>query len=114
MLTAENTIHFGRYATKPLTNKMGTPAHMENGRNIRLRRGILKTLREKHNALWIDINQLIGDPEIFEFFGDIVREEIDGASMKIDRSNSPDAIKIEKRLNDETSVEYMKSNSGTW
>ena len=70
------------------------------------------TLREKRSDQWVDIEQIAGNPEIFEFCGDITREEIDGALMRIGRMNSPDALKIETKLNAETSVEYIKSNPG--
>ena len=91
---------------------MGPPGNMANERHIRLGRGILKTLREKNNDQWADIRQIIGDPQISDFFGDIAREEIDDALMRIGRMISPDALKIETQLNDETSVEYSKSTSG--
>ena len=101
-----------RYAAKPLTSKMGTPGYMANEGHIRLGLGVLKTLPENRNDQWIDIGQIIDDPQIFEFFSDIDRGEIDDALTHIELRNPPDAINIETKLNDETSVEYILANSG--
>ena len=100
------------YAAKPLTNKMGTPGHMTNERHIRLGRGIIKALQEKRKDQSVDTEQIVGDPRISEFPGDAAGEEIYDALMHIGRMNSPDSLKIETKLDDETSVEYTKSNSG--
>ena len=83
---------------------MGPPGHMTNERRKQLGRGIPKTLRQKHNDQWIDIEQIIYDPQIFEFAGVVAREEIDGATTHIDRKDPPDALKIVSKLNDETAV----------
>ena len=70
------------------------------------------TLREKHNDQRIDIKQIVGDPRIFEFPGHIARGEIDEAIMRIDCENPPHPLKIETELNEDTSVESTRSNSG--
>ena len=85
---------------------------MTNERHIRLGRGFLKTMREKHNDQWIDIKQTIEDPRISELFRDITREEIDDALMRVDRMNSPDLLKNETKLHDETFAEYTTPRSG--
>ena len=111
MLTAENTIHFGRYTTETLTNKMGTPGHMTNEWRRPLGRGILKILRGKQNDQWADIKQIIADPEIPAFFGDIARKEIDDATGHIGRKNTHDTIRLATKLNDATSVEHTRQTS---
>ena len=84
---------------------------MTNERHKQLGRCIPETLREKRNVQWVDIEQIIGDPQISELRGDIDREEIDDAATHNNRANAPDAIKIETKLNDGTSAEYIMANS---
>ena len=94
-----------------ITNIMGTPDHKTNERRIQLGRGILRTLRQKHNDQWSDIHQIINGPQISEFFGEIERGGIDTAETYISRKNVTDIPKIETKTNEETAVEYSKSNA---
>ena len=90
---------------------MGAPGHTTNERCKQLGRCILKTIRERRNDQRVDIEQIIDDPQIFEFFGDAARAAIDISMTHIARKHTPDSPKIETKLNDEKSVEYIESNS---
>ena len=93
---------------------METPGYETNGWNMRLGRCIIRKQREKRDDQWVDIEKIIGDPQISECPGHIARGEIDEAIMHISRKNPPHALKIDTRLNEDTSGESTKSNSGNW
>ena len=57
----------------PSQNKMETPAYKTTQSHVRLGRRIPKTLRDTRKNQWVDINQIVGGPEIYEFLGDIAR-----------------------------------------
>ena len=59
--------------------KMGTPDYETTHRKVRLGRCLLKTLRWKREDQWVDIGQIIGEPQISECAGHIKRDEIDDA-----------------------------------
>ena len=90
---------------------METPAYEKTQRHVRLGRSIRKILRGKHKAQWVDTKQIIGDPEIYDFLGDIKGEEIDNEILYVSRKYPKRAPKIELEINENASVEYIKSNS---
>ena len=90
---------------------MGTHESKTTEGHAQLARDILKKLREKRKDQWIYINQIIAEPQIFDPFGHIARDEIDDAISYIIRENVPREPKIETNLNENTSVVYIKSNS---
>ena len=90
---------------------MGTPDNRTSERHIQLGRGILRALRKKRNDQWIDIHRLINETQLFEFFGEIARGEIDTSATYINRENATGTANIETKTNEETSVQYIKSNS---
>ena len=90
---------------------MGTPNHKTSERYIQLGRAILRAMRQNPNDQWIDIHQIINGPKLFEFPGGVTRGEIDTSATYINRKNATDTPKIETKANEDTSVEYNKSNS---
>lgn len=55
--------------------------------------------------------KIIADPQIYEYFGEITRGELDNAAQYVHRKQPQREKKIEQAINANTSTEYVKSNS---